>query len=465
MKLRWFLPLFFIFSAHWTLATHIVKADLRCDFVEEVDATSDRYNLTLNVFRDCQAQVLFDEEVIIGLYDGKTKLLLQTISITSYEIKDTLLNSCGLKSNCIQLASYTRQIKLDKSIDHYLLTYERCCRPAASNITDNSGIPNQSIIATANIQMSAQNTMATLDYGMIELCLNDSSSWNMQVSDLEGDSVVIEIVTPLVSQSANSLQAVPQPKDSFEGPGQLQFNPGYSYSDPFGVDGSIILNTDHSFSLFCSKAGLYFFGVEIREYRAGELINSRPIDLYCSVEMCSNPIVKNSQLTATYAGGFDVDLNWSYCPYKADYFVLERRKVGQSFLVVDTIKAGNRAYKDQSITEGNSVYIYHITSYSYSDTFSRGSNLASIGFGNLNSNPLNNLDIAVYPNPNKGTFTISGKRISMLKVLNAKGQLVHYQSLENDNELIIQMHSGPGIYFLEFITTPGEFIRERIVIY
>lgn len=78
----------------------------------------------------------------------------------------------------------------------------------------------------------------------------------------------------------------------------------------------------------------------------------------------------------------------------------------------------------------------------------------------------------IYPNPNKGKFTIeatgSGIDVSSVAIVNTNGQIVHSQDLNIDNNVIrklIELDIPCGLYFIELKNSTGQIIkREKIII-
>jgi hypothetical protein len=69
----------------------------------------------------------------------------------------------------------------------------------------------------------------------------------------------------------------------------------------------------------------------------------------------------------------------------------------------------------------------------------------------------------VFPNPNKGNFTVKTTTVGGLIVSNSVGAQVHEQTLQNGENLIDAQHLAPGVYYLTF-TSEGARNVTRIVI-
>lgn len=82
------------------------------------------------------------------------------------------------------------------------------------------------------------------------------------------------------------------------------------------------------------------------------------------------------------------------------------------------------------------------------------------------------LSSVIYPNPNKGKFTIeatgSGLDVSSLVIVNTNGQVVHSQDLNIDNDVVrklVELDIPCGLYFIELKNSTGQIIkREKMII-
>lgn len=75
---------------------------------------------------------------------------------------------------------------------------------------------------------------------------------------------------------------------------------------------------------------------------------------------------------------------------------------------------------------------------------------------------------SVYPNPNKGAFTIELKtqlsRDAQVEIINAMGQVVFEEAIENSKKNRIELSDpNPGIYMLRILSGADSHVH-RIVI-
>ncbi len=75
-------------------------------------------------------------------------------------------------------------------------------------------------------------------------------------------------------------------------------------------------------------------------------------------------------------------------------------------------------------------------------------------------------DIQLFPNPNNGNFTINGKAIKYIEVLNETGQIVllKHNNNENDSQVIIDLNNQKnGIYFVKIVMIESVVIKKIII--
>jgi hypothetical protein len=173
--------------------------------------------------------------------------------------------------------------------------------------------------------------------------------------------------------------------------------------------------------------------------------------------------------------GDDVALNWLTASEKnSAYFTVEKGKDALNFEVVGTVRgAGNsnstRAYSLVDIHPFSGLSYYRLKQTDFDGKFTH-SKIVAVNFNNKN-----NLDLLVYPNPNKSGDDVS---ISILGSLNSTVYLDIYDGMgkkqysrtlktnsENDN-LTITVPSqlfSPGIYIIT--ATSGETVLNRKLIF
>jgi hypothetical protein len=149
----------------------------------------------------------------------------------------------------------------------------------------------------------------------------------------------------------------------------------------------------------------------------------------------------------------------------ASYYSIERSYDGQNFTSIGRVKATNSStlsnydFTDNN-AEGGLVY-YRLAQYDINGTV----HYSSVIVVTLNKNTL-----YVYPNPNKGMFTLSINSLSgndiSVELINTLGQTVHSELLSNpagqvSKELDMRELAG-GVYYLK-VKSGNDYWQERII--
>jgi hypothetical protein len=72
--------------------------------------------------------------------------------------------------------------------------------------------------------------------------------------------------------------------------------------------------------------------------------------------------------------------------------------------------------------------------------------------------------IAIYPNPNDGTFFIRSTASSELYLLNGMGQLIEVIRLNVSNNFSFEVNGlSTGFYFLQGTTTEG-YVNQKVIV-
>ena len=73
-------------------------------------------------------------------------------------------------------------------------------------------------------------------------------------------------------------------------------------------------------------------------------------------------------------------------------------------------------------------------------------------------------EIAIYPNPNDGTFFIRSTEASELYLLNGMGQLIEVIRLNSSNNFSFEVNGlSTGFYFLQGTTTEG-YVNQKVIV-
>lgn len=286
--------LLLVFFAVLGQAKHLVGGDIEYTCLGEDINGNNLYEITLSVYRDCQATVdfptntPFDTEVILYIYNSQTNLLETSLLIP---LTDTLVlpltgsDTCVVPpaNLCYARGTYTSRVTLLDNAAGYEIVWGRCCRnetiqnilqPGEFGMAVSTRIPNT---ALCNNSPKFRNLLPTY------ICLNDLFTFDHSATDADGDELRYQIVTPFSAGSqTDPIPVVPPPP--FLPIAWLQ---GYGLNNV--MDGNPALTVDPVtgvISVGPQNLGQYVFSLEVSERRNGQLISTIRRDIQVNVIDC-----------------------------------------------------------------------------------------------------------------------------------------------------------------------------------
>lgn len=287
------------FLTSWSYAAHLVGGELsyRC-------LGANNYEVRLIIYRDCRSSgAPFDDPAIITVYDGNSVLHGNYfIALTSQRgLPNVAPNSCTTLPSlaCTEEGVYIDTINLPLNSSGYTLSHQRCCRNASI-----ANIPNPSTWgSTYTIEIPPQSQSSSCNSSPqfsnpppIALCLNRPVSLDMSTIELDGDSVVYKLCTPLHGGGSATTQTgpnSPRPDTATAPPYQnVPFGGGFSYFNPisaapaFSIDPQTGLLTGTP-----TQLGQYVFAICVEEWRNGFLLSNLRRDFQFNVSgNCSQTV-------------------------------------------------------------------------------------------------------------------------------------------------------------------------------
>lgn len=268
-KIITFIPiLLMLFSSQQAKASHLYAAEItyRCIGMNQ-------YIVQLEAFQDCSAIPPLNS---LSINANSSCTASQSFSLPQTSLTDITPVCPGGTSPClsggygIYHVIYSDTINLS-SCNDWILSYENCCRPASIINLANS---SPSIYAEVSLDntLSCNNAALVTTPAHIYACIGTAQTHTLNAYDLDGDSLVFSLNTPLGS-SANP-----------EG-----YAAGYSISTPLGNALSFVFdNTTGSFTFTANTLGGYIVGIKVEEYRNGVLISTSNKDISIIAFNCAN---------------------------------------------------------------------------------------------------------------------------------------------------------------------------------
>ncbi|MCB0704130.1 MAG: gliding motility-associated C-terminal domain-containing protein [Saprospiraceae bacterium] len=294
MKKLLLLPLFLLFLSDLH-ATHIVGGEMNYTCLGD-----DMYEITLTIFRDCyngSPNAYFDDPASIGIFSGATNALLFDVLVPfDPMINDTLdpvLSSICLvvpPDVCVHTTTYTTVVELPPVIGGYTLAYQRCCRNMTiSNIIgplDTGATYEVFISETALLECNSNPKFNT--WPPVYICVNEPIYFDQSAFDVDGDSIVYKLCTPL--KGADPGNPMPQPPNAPPYQPIDWINPPYNVANMLnGSPGGVPLTIDPETGLLeglPNTIGQFVVGICVEEYRDGVLISTTRRDFQYNVGVC-----------------------------------------------------------------------------------------------------------------------------------------------------------------------------------
>jgi hypothetical protein len=253
-------------------ATHIVGGNIHYEYLG-----NDEYLIQLYVYRDCASSSTdFDDPAAVGVFDSNGNLVENIeIPISDAVISDVPVdtgNPCldppdGI---CVKEAIYTATVFLPPIPGGYTLAYQRCCRNTTLVNCESNDDLGSTFFAEIPGSGDFENSNPLFnEYPPVVICLNQPFTFDHSASDLDGDVLVYEFCSPLLTNEPgfyiNPPGAPPYP--------ELQFYPEYDFEYP--IDSDPAFSIDPSTGLLTgtpTALGQYVVGICVKEYRNNMLI-------------------------------------------------------------------------------------------------------------------------------------------------------------------------------------------------
>ena len=288
--------LLFIFSPIIVKCNHIVGGEITIERYDPFGGgINNMYQINLTIYRDCTLnsnQPWFDDPAIIGFYDDFGNLYNFTSLVLENESIDTLppivFDSCSVvpPNACIHKAEYSTIRFLPPIDGGYHIVYQRCCRSSQiSNIVtpENTGV-TFSVYFSAHSLNVKNSTPKFPSPPPNFFCVNEPVFLDHSILDLEGDSVVYELCSPL--QGASLVDPMPSPPNGPPFQPVNWLSPTYSLENMLGGTALSINSTTGFITGTPTSIGQFVVGICVKEYRGDTLLSTIRRDFVYFVGIC-----------------------------------------------------------------------------------------------------------------------------------------------------------------------------------
>lgn len=302
-----FLSVFLVFTLIFlpllSYARHIIGGEMTYRFVMDLGNGIKRYEFTLVVYRDCDSGGgQLDSPARIGIYKGSATSaqfeagLNATLTgpVTVQPVIPPCADGSAVSNACVQRGVYTFTRDLaDLPNQSYFIVYQRCCRTdQIINIQTPGEVGATYMVEiTPAAQVANNNSPIFVNYPATFICNNLLLDFDHSATDVDGDSLVYSLCTPLTGggqgggNGCNSPTPNPPCGPPFD---MVDFAGVYNMANPMG--GNPAISIDPKTGKLSGRPtilGQYVVGICVQEYRNGQLIGTVLRDFQFNVVDCT----------------------------------------------------------------------------------------------------------------------------------------------------------------------------------
>jgi len=444
--------------------THTTQAHFEYNYLQTLQNGSVQYRITLHYTRDCKpGSITFGDQLSFGIYDKTNGQLYQSVNATL----TSRITTENCYKQCEEKVDYEQIVTLPVNDSGYFVTNQLCCRVSSTNLLENqNGQPDQGTTAFCFIPGKVVNNNAKFSIQSITSGLVKTDTIKYYLTDIENDSVSVEITSPNIGASLNI--NFPEPEKTFKNLAGVTYKSGYGSTFPLG--NSTVFKIDQNTQQIMVRgalSGTYFIAFSIKEFRQGKLVGHTIWEtvIYITTNV---PSPNKFHLEAWPKIGPAAALHWTYCEQNIRYQIVERSTDSINFTPIDTISLNPRTYFDYSVVP-NKKYFYKIRAAHYDGSFVISDTAAVQTWRlSINENVNNNaLNILISPMPVSEICKIStvNTHIVSYTIIDHTGRVVFTEVLTGERDTIQLDCSGfpPGLYFISLTTPSGTQMSRKLI--
>ena len=296
--------LFFLKSED-AFATHSAGAELSYTWI-----SGNNFEVKASFFRDC-AGVAAPNSISLNVKSASCgKTIDFTLNKEAGPIQEITYPCYTVQTKCTNSSSpylgyqkyvYSNIITLPQQCSDWNFNFFICCRNCAITTLNNPCNNNMYIEATLNNLIAPTNSSPKFtNVPVAFICINQTSTYNHGVIDLNGDSLVYSFISPRTYNTATSAT------------GTVTYNPGFSFTSPLTSSPGATINSVNG-DITMTPTVINEIGataILVREYRNGVLIGSVIRDMQFITMNCNPNILPvasgingTAQFTATACPG------------------------------------------------------------------------------------------------------------------------------------------------------------------
>ena len=271
-------------SSIW--ASHISGGDVAVKHLE-----GNTFEVTLQLFRDCinaNPNAPLPENLTVFFYQSDTDNITDSLFMELGQVNfPELGDACYVPEICIEIGIYVDTLELDDHAAGYYLSWERCCRVAqTTNLFDagSEGMVFTASIADPALMNSSPKFAPYPSDGYF--CVSYANQFSFTAEDIDGDSLVYSLSTPIKGSLANG--GFPDPLGGGPMPfTDIPWDTGFSLANICGGSPAMSINSETGL-INASPAlqGFYAYGVVVEEYRDGVKIGEVRREITMEATLC-----------------------------------------------------------------------------------------------------------------------------------------------------------------------------------
>jgi|GEM_PF-4090443 len=327
-----------------------------------------------------------------------------------------------------------------------------CCMPVYNNLQSPSPIEE---VKAEILYFSRQNTSAEFNTSIIKFAQkNSTTDIDLSASDINGDSLVYTLADASGTYAS-----------------------GYTFNDPFGPNGTSILNPSTGVLTVTPTAiGTYLINVLVSEYKNGNLAGTSQrewaIEVIDNVATNHNPSLSGINNTTNYSIsaciGDTVSFFASITDLDTNQNVLVKLLTPLPFSKLTTVgrTINFKWILDSSITPG----VYHpkiqLNDQNCGVTTSIFNITVNPCISTTVDEPIPSVSFTFYPNPSSGNILLNLNPKSINTIISLRsitGSLIKEIQITNDQQELDLSDLENGIYFISIPTSKGVLTKKIIL--
>ncbi len=271
MAKRISLFLLVVFSALQADATHLLGGIMTYRYIGRTGPNQANavYEISITIYRDClNGQAEYDDPLELGVYSSDrahyTTIQMNLLQKKKVNPPNVSANCPAPPGVCIEEGIYKKQIVLPAN-QAFHLWYQRCCRNAQNNLSDDYGQSYYVYIPAAT--QYQDNSPVIIGVPAPYICAGDTTIYSNAATDADGDSLVYSLEQPW--SGGDKGDPKPAPPSVINLPLDLAaYKAGYNFNSPFGSGGILTINSQTGLTTMLAPAiGQYSFAVVVKQYR------------------------------------------------------------------------------------------------------------------------------------------------------------------------------------------------------